>query len=52
LEHYRGIVRLYAAFIGGLLPLAPKSSGQTLWVCPCGLLRYPHYWNEKYCRSG
>jgi hypothetical protein len=42
LERYRGVVRRYAALIGGLLPLAPKSSGQTLRVCPCGLLRYSH----------
>jgi hypothetical protein len=42
LERYRGIVRFYAALTGGLLPLAPKSSGQTLRFCPCGLLRYPH----------
>jgi hypothetical protein len=30
------------SLIGGLLPLAPKSSCQTLRICPCGLLRYPH----------
>jgi hypothetical protein len=42
LELYRKMLRLYVAVIGGLLPLAPKSSCQTLRVCPCGLLRYPH----------
>jgi hypothetical protein len=29
-----------------LLPLAPKSSYQTLRVWSCGLLRYPH-WGEE-----
>jgi hypothetical protein len=42
LERYREIVRLYTALTGGLLPLAPKSSGQTLRVRPCGLFCYPH----------
>ncbi|MDR0731857.1 MAG: hypothetical protein LBF63_09320 [Treponema sp.] len=42
MERYGGIMRPYAAFIDGLLPPASKSSCQTLRVCPCGLLRYPH----------
>jgi hypothetical protein len=34
LERYWGIVRLYTALTGGLLPLAPKSSGQPRRVYP------------------
>jgi hypothetical protein len=52
LERYGGIVRLHAAFSGGLLPLAPKSSGQPLRVCPSGLLRYPHEGIKVFLKRG